>query len=54
MGFPTELTEELHATLLPFLSEQQMEEILAKVSNHQKDRINSRNNVISNNSVWCL
>ncbi|VDK73717.1 unnamed protein product [Litomosoides sigmodontis] len=30
MDFSTELTEELHATLLPFLSEQQMEEILAK------------------------
>ncbi|CAG9531988.1 unnamed protein product, partial [Cercopithifilaria johnstoni] len=35
--FPTELTEELHATLLPFLGEQQMEEILAKKYVHQQN-----------------
>ncbi|EJD76030.1 ubiquitin-conjugating enzyme family protein [Loa loa] len=35
--FPTELTEELHATLLPFLGEQQMEEILAKQYTHHQN-----------------
>ncbi|KAL3998353.1 Ubiquitin-conjugating enzyme family protein [Acanthocheilonema viteae] len=34
--FPTELTQELHATLLPFFGEQQMKEILAKKCVHQQ------------------
>uniref|UniRef100_A0A0R3RJH6 UNC80 domain-containing protein n=1 Tax=Elaeophora elaphi TaxID=1147741 RepID=A0A0R3RJH6_9BILA len=35
--FPTDLTEELHTTLLPFLGEQQMEEILTKKYIHQQN-----------------